>query len=923
MSIRQRLYLGFASIIGFIAIFAWAMVSLLSTINDDMDQIIDNRYWKVTQHYQIEREISTLHDALERLVVLDSTEALLRTVQTSRTRVEFILAQVESRLDTENGRLLYEETSERYRMYEDGIEHYLVMLNADVQPGAAVDFLMSDLEESRLQLRDSLSKFSTHQENMMMSTVEASRQQQQSTMTFVWAGIALLLAICTVTAMNVVSRTIRSIRRISAVMDQAKEHEIDRLPRMAMDQKDELGGIVAAYNRMVDMLERQAAQEIAYKEELERETWVKTHVAETTNLFQGERNLRPFAERLLQTLVPTAGAAGGALYYLNETNAERKLVRLAAYALKEEEAEHRSSVSFDIGEGLVGQCARDGRWVELQAPADYLRIESGLGATDRVSLLLIPVLFEGTVIAVLELASLAGFEPEQLDYVRDITNGSLGISLHNVANQMRIQGLLSESQQYVEELQTQSEELQQQQEELRSLNERLAEQFREANQRSNELELIRTELEAKANELQVSSQFKSEFLANMSHELRTPLNSLLILAQMLGENPERNLTEKQKEYARTILYSGNELLALINDILDLSKIEAGQMELVEDAFTPRELTSELERQFSGVAMKKGLSFRIHADDSIADVVFRTDEKRLTQVLNNVLSNAFKFTETGGVSMYVYEAARDGANGTEGVPARLAFQIRDTGIGIPADKQDVIFEAFRQVDGKTNRKYGGTGLGLSISKELTAMLGGTIELQSEPARGSVFTVIVPMKRSGEEIAVRTEASEERASAMSQIRGIAETAATLEETEQGKTAASSTGLTASGAGKILLVDDDIRNVYALTAALTEQSFEVVFAENGRAALELLEAHPDTDIVLMDMMMPEMDGYEATRAIRSNPRWFDLPVIAVTAKAMKQDRELCLEAGANDYVSKPVKLDKLLSLIRVWMNGRGKDA
>lgn len=917
MSIRQRLYLGFGAIIVFIAIFAWAVIGLLSRISYNTDQIVDNRYWKVMENHRIEREVATLHDDLERLLVMDSVDSLISSVRSHRVQLETSFAQVDARIDTPEGRRLFLESKERYHAYEEEAERFIQLVTSGGVNGTTVDFFLSNVEPNRLLLVEALGRFTAHQESMMMKTVADSEAQQQTTMTLVWSGIALLMVICAVTAINVVNRTVSSIGRISNVMDQVKEHELDRLPRMKIEEKNELGGIVDAYNRMVELLEQQAAQEAAYKEELERETWIKTHVAETTNLYQGERNLNAFADRFLQSVVKASGAGAGAMYYLDAASTERKLVRLAACALKDGAD---GAVSFGVGEGLVGRCAAEGRILEIEAPADYLRIESGLGETDRVRLLLIPVSFEGAVIAVLELASLTSFGSQEFAYLKEIAHGSLGVTLHNIANQMRIQGLLAESQQYNEELQTQSEELQQQQEELRSLNDKLAEQFREANQRSNELELIRTELEAKANELQVSSQFKSEFLANMSHELRTPLNSLLILAQMLGENPERNLTEKQKEYAKTILYSGNELLALINDILDLSKIEAGQMELVEETFTPRELTAELERQFTGVALKKGLSFRMHADESIADVVFMTDEKRLTQVLNNVLSNAFKFTETGSVSMYVYELAQDTTNGTEGVPVRLAFQIRDTGIGIPPEKQDVIFEAFRQVDGKTNRKYGGTGLGLSISKELTAMLGGSIELQSEPGRGSVFTIVVPMKRAAGPVELPAPDMSSGAPAV-----VAETAASesSEAPDAIETRADAELPESTAIGKILLVDDDIRNVFALTAALTEQSFEVVFAENGRAALDMLEANPDTDIVLMDMMMPEMDGYEATRAIRSDPRYAELPVIAVTAKAMKQDRELCLEAGANDYVSKPVKLDKLLSLIRVWMHGRGKDA
>jgi two-component system chemotaxis sensor kinase CheA len=902
LSIRNRLYLGFASISIMIALFSWIVINLMSSMNSNAQEISNTHYSKVKASNEIELEIRALSALLERLLLFEGRESIQREIEEKRESVNESLEVLSLLVDTMEGEALFTEMVVHYRLFDKATNRFVHLASAG-EVSKAKQYLATDTEASRVQLFHSLSAFTLLQERRMEQEVKDTDRQFQLALSILWGAIAVLLVLCWFTALGVVRSTVRSIRHISGVMNRVKMHDFDSLPRMEVRINDEISSIAVAFNRMADALEEQAEQEAEYKQTLEDQNWVKTHVALTKNLYQGERDLPSFAQRFLSHVVPVSGAVAGAFYYIDANDPEQRLVCLSVYAGNRPDEERKTS--FAIGEGLTGQCAALGSVIETQAPPGYLRIVSGLGETEPVHLLLLPVLYEGQVVAVLELASFISYAPLQRIFLDEVVSGSLGVSIHNLSNHMRIQRLLGESQQYVEELQTQSEELQQQQEELRSLNDRLAEQIKSTEQRSHELEQMKTEMEKKANELQISSQFKSEFLANMSHELRTPLNSLLILAQMLGDNPDHNLTPKQQEYAKTILYSGNELLALINDILDLSKIEAGQMELAQDPFIPLELAEELRRQFDAVAEKRGLTFQVQVDENIRETVCIADQQRLGQILNNLLSNAFKFTEKGSVSLRIFEALQEGTLTEHGI-GNLSFEIQDTGIGIPEDKQEMIFEAFRQADGKTNRKYGGTGLGLAISKELVLMMGGTIHLYSEIGTGSTFTVTIPMRMKAS--AALLEVAADSAAAVGAMTELPEQTVIRPSAEEQKSA-----------GKILLVDDDIRNVYALSAALIEHHYEVVYAENGRVSLDILNQHHDIDLVLMDMMMPELDGYEAMREIRSNPVFETLPVIAVTAKAMNQDRELCIEAGANDYISKPVKLDQLFSLIQVWMHGR----
>ena len=427
--------------------------------------------------------------------------------------------------------------------------------------------------------------------------------------------------------------------------------------------------------------------------------------------------------------------------------------------------------------------------------------------------------------------------------------------------------------------------------------------------KSREAEDARLALATKARQLALASKVKSEFLANMSHELRTPLNSLLILSQQLAENPEGNLSDKQKEFARTVHSAGGDLLALINDILDLSKIESGTV-TVEVADVPlAEVRDQVEQMFRRVARPKNLEFAIHIDQRLPRAI-RTDPKRLLQVIKNLLANAFKFTAKGGIDLRV-EPASSGWSFDHKILNRarqvIAFTVADTGIGIPADKQEIIFEAFRQADGSTSRKYGGTGLGLAISREIATLLGGELRLLSSLVdRGSAFTLFLPIEYEPPPASVLADnpATESHLAGGSPLAGAAMPLA-----RDPATAALKDKV-------VLIVDDDVRNLLALSALLQRHEVQVLTAENGKNALETLARCQHVDAILMDIMMPQMDGHATIAAIRQMPRFKGVPIIALTAKAMKGDREKCIEAGASDYIAKPVDPDQLLSLLRVWL-------
>jgi len=455
--------------------------------------------------------------------------------------------------------------------------------------------------------------------------------------------------------------------------------------------------------------------------------------------------------------------------------------------------------------------------------------------------------------------------------------------------------LLAQSQGLTIELQKQSEALRETNDELQEKATLLSEQNRDIEIKNGEIELARRGLEEKAAQLALSSKYKSEFLANMSHELRTPLNSMLILSRLLADNEGGALAEREVEFARTIHSAGNDLLSLINDILDLSKVEAGRMELDLAPVSIIRLGENAERAFRHVAEEKGLTFAVVIDPRLPSSVI-SDVQRLGQVLKNLLSNAFKFTHNGGVTLSIGSAPappepRDAAPAA--ATSAISFTVTDTGIGIPEDKLNLIFEAFQQADGTTSRKYGGTGLGLSISRELARLLGGEIRVKSELGEGSEFSLCLPLPGDLADGAPDGTGS------------VAQPIVIGEAPLLGR--------------KVLVIDDDVRTGFALTAVLERCGMKVVYAENGREGIERLHQHANTDLVLLDIMMPEMDGYETARAIREIPQFERLPIISLTAKAMKRDRDKAIAAGASDYISKPVDVDQLMSMKRDWLERR----
>jgi CheY-like chemotaxis protein/HAMP domain-containing protein len=907
--------------------------------------------------------------------------------------------------------------------------------------------------------------------------------------------------------------------------------------------------------------------------------WLKTNLARFTGMLQGQRDLATVGRMLLSELVPLVNGHQGVIYRM-ETEEAAGLVLLSTYA---DDARDGHPQRVQVGEGLVGQCAMEKRSILMtDLPEKIVPIRSALFQAAPRDVVVLPVLFEDRVKAVIELASLNAFTISHLAFLEQLT-ASIGIVLNSIEATMQTEGLLKQSQQLATELQTQQKELQQKNEQLAQKAQQLAEQNAEVERKNQEIEQARRAVEEKAKELALTSKYKSEFLANMSHELRTPLNSILVLGQQLSDNPDKNLTSKQVEFARTIHGAGTDLLNLISDILDLSKIESGTVSVqAEDVF----FTSVLEmvaRPFRHEAENRRLNFEVQTDPHLSRSLV-TDSRRLQQVLKNLLSNAFKFTEQGGVRLSVSLATSGWSENhpvLSGVGSVVAFEVADTGIGIPIEKQRIIFEAFQQADASTSRKYGGTGLGLAISRELASLLGGEISLRSAPGRGSAFTLYLPqtylgpsgsnlrlgegratpaalpiqLAASGLSVAEVERIPDDRdnllpadttlliveddphyarvlvdlahdtgfkvlaarngAEALALAREFLPTAVsldvflpdmlgwtvlnhlkqepstrhipvqmlTLDEDRQHGLArgafsfitkpttsealeaafsrikkyatprrkrllvvednpaeqvsvrellghddidvtVATTGAEALAAAdegafdcmvldlrlpdmtgfevlerlrdtpsltdlpvvvftgkelsseedahlrvlarsvvvkgvesperlldetalflhrvvgdlppekqnmlerlhssddalidkKVLVVDDDVRNIFALSSVLERRGMTVLTAGTGREAIATIESTPDVAIVLMDIMMPEMDGYETMQVIRQNVLFRRLPIIALTAKAMKGDREKCLEAGASEYLAKPVNTEQLLSALRMWLH------
>jgi CheY-like chemotaxis protein/HAMP domain-containing protein len=957
------------------------------------------------------------------------------------------------------------------------------------------------------------------------------------------------------------------VRAIADVATAVTKGDLTR--EIQVDARGEVVELKDNINAMIQNLRATTDQNM-------EQDWLKTNLAKFTAMLQGQRDLTTVGQMLLSELAPLVNAQCGAIYQMDSSNGQPHLAMLASYA-RAMSRDERSRLA--LGDGLVGQCALEkSRILLTDIPPEYVRISSSLGEAPPRNLIVLPVLFETETKAVIELASLKEFTSTHLTFLSQLTE-SIGIVLNTIEATMRTEGLLQQSQKLASELQTQQKELQQTNDELGHKAQQLAEQNAEVERKNQEIEQARYALEEKAAELALTSKYKSEFLANMSHELRTPLNSILILAQQLADNSDGNLTGKQVEFARNVHAAGADLLNLISDILDLSKIESGTVTVEPEEISFASVRDAVERSFRHIAESKHLAFDIEVNPDLPRSM-STDVKRLQQVLKNLLSNAFKFTAHGRVTFRMDVAAGGWSSDHAALnnAARvIAFEVQDTGIGISTDKQKIIFEAFHQADAGTSRRYGGTGLGLAISRELATLLGGEIRLNSAPGRGSVFTFYLPENFIGPHVGIAPETSsalrpaplivhqvakpepipDDRESVApgdpvvliveddqhfaqvllglvreqglkgvvsmqgahvrtlahqfkplaimldiflpdmlgwtvlnhlkqdpatrhipvqiisveeERLQGLGHGAfsylikpATTDELKKAfervmeyaqsrrrrllvvedndierqsivellshdgvEISTAETGAEALEAlrdtrfdcvildlrlpdisgfelmesirqnpdrrelpivvctgkdltesdtvrlarmaesvvlkdvqsperlldevslflhlvaadlpankqrmlerlrqsdealtGKtVLVVDDDVRNIFALTSLLEQHGVRVINAENGAEAISLIDEDPDIDAVLMDIMMPEMDGYETMRRIRLNSKHRLLPILALTAKAMKGDREKCLEAGASDYIAKPVNTDELLGLLRIWLFGK----
>ncbi|MFI9191163.1 HAMP domain-containing protein [Streptomyces californicus] len=780
----------------------------------------------------------------------------------------------------------------------------------------------------------------------------------------------------------------RQVRAIAAVATAVTRGDLNL--KIDVDAAGEIQVLQDNINTMIANLRDTT---LANKEQ----DWLKGNLARISGLMQGRRDLDDVASLIMSELTPVVSAQHGAFFLAmapgdsdevgpdNGEDGSYELRMRGSYGY----SAGSMPTSFRPGETLIGTAAEEKRTIQVDnVPPGYLKISSGLGEAPPAHVIVLPVLFEGKVLGVIELASFQPFTHIQRDFLNQLAE-MIATSVNTISVNTKTEKLLEQSQELTEQLRDRSQELENRQKALQASNaeleekaELLAQQNRDIEVKNTEIEEARQVLEERAEQLAVSMRYKSEFLANMSHELRTPLNSLLILAKLLADNAEGNLSPKQVEFAETIHGAGSDLLQLINDILDLSKVEAGKMDVSPTRIALVQLVDYVEATFRPLTAEKGLDFSVRVSPELP-ATLHTDEQRLLQVLRNLLSNAVKFTDSGAVELVIRPAGADVPNAIrehllEAGSLRdpdaglIAFSVTDTGIGIASSKMLVIFEAFKQADGTTSRKYGGTGLGLSISREIARLLGGEIHAASEPGRGSTFTLYLPLHRAelppqgyppagsgsaevlggtgepgqaqppqGQQAPLgdpansagvfrrRRKALGEAAArpALPAGRTAPESAPQQEEWVQGgPDRAQDQGAEEQAprrtfrfrGEKVLIVDDDIRNVFALTSVLEQHGLAVLYAENGREGIEVLEQHDDVTVVLMDIMMPEMDGYATTTAIRRMPQFAGLPIVALTAKAMKGDREKAIECGASDYVTKPVDPDHLLAVMEQWMHG-----
>ena len=906
MKFKTKLYTSIGSLLLLFFIIAIILMNMLKQTTVNMNVVVNDLNERIEMASEIKYETSRIGLELTSMLIVHGNDIQLDATNSweeSHTNLQSAIDSLEKMDKQEKSK----ELIAKYRTLQD---QYLTMgqqaistkkLNPAMEI-PAVFWTDSELIRQRMnQIADLLYGL---QEQKMKDELLRSKDTYNWAVTIIYIYLAIALCIGIVFTIWIIRGITNNLNNITEVMKSAITSDFSSLPRIKISTKGELGEIAVSFNRMAHALEEQSKLEKQLIEEAEDQSWLNAKIAEIATIYPEVENVSMLAQLLITKLVPMVGASCGVFYVKEVEEREQYLKKISAYA----SLDNKDYMRFRFGEGLIGQCALERRSILLtNVPDHYVKIGSGTGVGSPKNIIILPIQFENDVLAVIEIASFESFCPLQIKLLEAVSN-NIGIKINSIVSHMKAERLLQESQALTEELQAQSEELQLQQEELRTTNEKLEEQYIASEQKNKEIEKVREALEEKAQQLELSSQYKSEFLANMSHELRTPLNSLLILAQILAENGDGNLTVEQVEYIQTIYSSGNDLLHLINDVLDLAKVESGKLDVNPKEVALHDVQDFIERQFSPLAIQKNVQFSIKMESSLAGT-FYTDEQRLLQILKNLLSNAFKFTERGSVSLDIRKEIKGISGqlfkGETREQSMLAFSVIDTGIGIDIDKQETIFDAFKQADGTTSRQYGGTGLGLSISREMAQLLGGYIEVSSTKGNGSTFTLYLPYMQSNSKI-IENTALEEAAISLYEDDSLKDLEGPI---KQG-------GISSFKNKKILIVDDDIRNVYALTIALERFEMDIIVAENGREGIEVLKENPETDLILMDIMMPEMDGFEAIRRIRHITEFQTIPIIALTAKAMKRNREECLDAGATDYISKPIDLEQLFSLMQVWL-------
>ncbi|HKO92813.1 MAG TPA: ATP-binding protein, partial [Polyangiaceae bacterium] len=711
------------------------------------------------------------------------------------------------------------------------------------------------------------------------------------------------------------------IRAIGTVATAVTKGDLTRY--VAVEASGEVADLKDNINEMIRNL-RETTQKTTEQD------WLKTNLARFTRMLQGQRDLASVARQILSELAPLVHVQQGAFYIAEqEVGDQTRMNLLSSYAAGSDLAR-----SFRLGEGLIGQCALEKRkLVLMDVPADHFQVRSGLGSSTPRSVTILPVLFEGEVNAAIELASFGQLSPVHEVFLDQLTE-SIGIVVNTISSSTRTEELLKQSQSLTQELQSQQEELRQtnerlqhqaatlreseerltlQQEELRQTNEQLEEKAKLLGIKNHEIEFAKADIEEKAEQLALTSRYKSEFLANMSHELRTPLNSLLILSRMLVDNVERNLNEKQVAFAETIHASGNDLLSLINDILDLSKIESGTL-AVEPSEVPLEgLRAHVEQSFRHVAQERGLDFSVELQGRLPSSI-TTDPKRLQQVLKNLLSNAFKFTERGSVTMTVSTASY-GWNREHAVLNRservVAFSVSDTGMGIPEDKQRIIFEAFQQADGTTSRRFGGTGLGLSISREIANLLGGEIRVVSVLGSGSTFTFYLPSHFVPQPL---ERVRRPPVDGMGQLLPPSVTTSTSAEPHA--SLPGEPGL-ASQDCLLLLGKDDPQLHELVRDAGRRAGLNAIAFDDGRVEPSLLSKFRPCGVVV-DLRTRDLEGWVALDRLGHLPNTWHIPILAVAPAAVRR-RALSMGAAAVVTQLGPQELDAALRSVQAFQRDR----